>query len=198
MMHWNDTTHIAHMMIFRNEKYILMWKKFWRLNSKEPASKGLLTHSYAGINPHCLPMWSLKITKYDHIFWFGAVFFCFALIEPTHSCVFCEGHNRLQIAIRMPASHLQFETEKQSNFEWCSLEEEKKLWIVCIFQVSTQQHVKRQRKHLFKVIARQVLLERRSHAAERGMKHFLSHPLHYTSVKRKQSAYQIVLRFHLF
>lgn len=75
---------------------------------------------------------------------------------------------------------------------------EKKLWMVCIFQVSTQQHVKRQRKHLFKVIARQVLLERRSHAAERGMKRFLSHPLHYTSVKRKQGAYQIVLRFHLF
>lgn len=88
--------------------------------------------------------------------------------------------------------------QKNSNFEWCSLEEGKKLWMVCIFQVSTQQHVKRQRKHLFKVIARQVLLERRSHAAERGMKHFLSHPLHYTSVKRKRGAYQIVLRFHLF
>lgn len=74
----------------------------------------------------------------------------------------------------------------------------RKLCVVCIFQVSTQQHVERQSQNLFKVIIRQMLLETRSHAGERRMRRSSSHLCLYTSVKRQQSAYQIVLRFHLF
>lgn len=126
--------------------------------------------------------WSVILAQ-----WFS-LFLCFPLLPTEFLSIFCEGPIQLEFTICMTARHLQFETDQRGRrVEWgweCGVAKRKKLYIVCIFQVSTQQYVERQRENLFKVIIRQLLLERRSHRGERRMRHFSSHLYLYTSVKR--------------